>query len=183
MLLARVAACSETARLCRCLQRRWQPAEFRAASSPSATPPLPQLGIKLQQYLQRVAQQSASSASGGDDSADVPQQVQRLQAALAELDKLGAEGAQSVEQAQMAAIDRKLKACRSRLQQGGGGAAAAKAKAKADKQARKAAKLAEQRRAAETSVGILPAAPSEAVAVPAAGGEGQPPAKRARTTE
>ena len=70
----------------------------------------------------------------------------------------------------MAAIDRKLKACRAALQEAGGGAAAVRAKAKADKAARKAVKVAEQRRAAEAAVGILPGD----------GGEAQPPAKLAR---
>jgi hypothetical protein len=134
-----------------------------------------QLGIKLQNYLERVAQRSSSSSSGGGDWQE---QLQQLQAALTELDQLGAEGARPVEQSHMAAIDRKLKACRSQLAEssGQGTAAAAKAKAKADKQAKKAAKAAEQRSAAEAAVGILPTAPDEAAAQ-------QPPLKRPRQGE
>ena len=133
-----------------------------------------QLGIKLQKYLQRVVQRSSSS-----DGSDGQEQLQQLQAALTELDQLGAEGAKSVEQANMAAIDRKLKACRSQLAEGGGQgtAAAAKAKAKADKQAKKAARAAEQRSAAEAAVGILPIAAPEAAAAE------QPPLKRPRQGE
>lgn len=82
----------------------------------------------------------------------------------------------------MAALDRQLKACRSQLAEGsGGGAAAAKAKAKADKQARKAAKVAEQRRAAEAAVGILPDAPAVVAGSAGAAAE-EPPTKRARQT-
>ena len=133
-----------------------------------------QLGIKLQNYLERVAQRSSSSSGGGDWQ----EQLQQLQGALTELDHLGAEGARPVEQSHTAAIDRKLKACRSQLAEGNGQgtAAAAKAKAKADKQAKKAAKAAEQRSAAEAAVGILPTAPDDAAAQ-------QPPLKRPRQGE
>lgn len=125
--------------------------------------------------MQRVAQRGGSADGGGDPQAAAAQ----LQAALSELDQLGADGARSVDQAQMAALDRKLKACRSVLQGDGAGAAAAKAKAKADKQARKAAKAAEQRRAAEAAVGILPDPPGVAAAAAAE----EPPSKRARTSD
>ncbi|PRW44298.1 Cyclin-H1-1 [Chlorella sorokiniana] len=134
-------------------------------------------GIKLQQYVQRAAQRSGSTSGGG---ADAQSAAQQLQAALSELDQLGAEGARSVDQAEMAALDRKLKACRSALQGDGVGAAAAKAKAKADKQARKAATAAEQRRVAEAAVGILPDPPAAAAAGAAAE---EPPSKRARTSD
>ena len=135
-----------------------------------------QLGVKLHKYLERVAQRS--SRSSNDGGGDWQEQLQQLQAALTELDQLGAEGARPVEQSHMAAIDRKLKACRSQLAEssGQGTAAAAKAKAKADKQAKKAAKAAEQRSAAEAAVGILPTAPDEAAAQ-------QPPLKRPRQGE
>ncbi|KAL4428152.1 hypothetical protein ABPG75_002241 [Micractinium tetrahymenae] len=141
------------------------------------------LGIKLQKYLERVARRSSGSA-------DWQAGLAQLQAALSELDRLGAEGARSVEQEEMAAIDRKLKACRAALGGVGKEAAAAKAKAKAEKAARKAAKAAEQRSAAEASLGILPAAPAagaaEAAAAAADGaapGAQQPPTKRQRQGE
>lgn len=155
------------------------PAQFAVAQASFPDHPLSlpvQLGIKLQQYVQRVAQRG-SSEDGGTDAQSAAQQ---LQAALSELDQLGAEGARSVDQAQMAALDRKLKACRTVLQGDGASAAAAKAKAKADKQARKAAKAAEQRRAAEAAVGILPDPPAAAAAGVAAA---EPPSKRARTSD
>jgi hypothetical protein len=137
-----------------------------------------QLGVKLHKYLERVAQRS--SRSSNDGGGDWQEQLQQLQAALTELDQLGAEGARPVEQSHMAAIDRKLKACRSQLAEGGGqgtaAASKAKAKAKADKQATKAAKAAEQRSAAEAAVGILPTAPDDAAAE-------QPPLKRPRQGE
>lgn len=133
------------------------------------------LGIKLQRYVERVAQRSSSSSDGPDG--DLRQQLQHLQAALAELDQLGAEGAKSVDQEHMVALNSKLKACRSLLQDGSG-QAAAKAKAKAEKLARKAAKTAEQRNAAEASVGILPAG----AAAEAAAAEHRP-AKRLRQDE
>lgn len=105
---------------------------------------------------------------------------------LSELDRLGAEGARSVEQEQMAAIDRKLKACRAVLAGGSreGSAAKAKAKAKAEKAARKAAKAAEQRSAAEASVGVTTVPPAAAAGTAAAdaiaAGAEQPPTKRQR---
>lgn len=142
------------------------------------------MGIKLQRYVQRVARKG-SSGSGSVADGDAAAVAQQLQAALAELDRLGAEGARSVEQATVAAFDCRLKACRSQLAEGCGAqsAAAAKAKAKADKAARKAAKVVEQRRAAEAAVGILPDAPAApqgttGAAVGAAAEE--PPAKRVR---
>ena len=143
-----------------------------------------QVGIKLQKYIERVARQgSGSSCSGGNDAAAATAAVERLHAALSELDALGAEGARPVDQEAMAALDRQLKACRAALQEGGGrAAAAAKAKAKTDKAARKAAKVTEQRGAAEAAVGIL-GSTAAAPAAPADGGDGQagaPSAKRQR---
>ncbi|PSC75630.1 cyclin-H1-1 isoform X1 [Micractinium conductrix] len=132
------------------------------------------VGIKLQKYIERVARQgSGSSCSGGNDAAAATAAVERLHAALSELDALGAEGARPVDQEAMAALDRQLKACRAALQEGGGrAAAAAKAKAKTDKAARKAAKVTEQRGAAEAAVGIL-GSTAAAPAAPADGGDGQ----------
>ncbi|KAL4420175.1 hypothetical protein ABPG77_008311 [Micractinium sp. CCAP 211/92] len=137
------------------------------------------LGIKLQRYLERVSRR-------GSGSDDWQAGLARLQAVLSELDRLGAEGARSVEQEQMAAIDRKLKACRAVLAGGSreGSAAKAKAKAKAEKAARKAAKAAEQRSAAEASVGVTTVPPAAAAGTAAAdaiaAGAEQPPTKRQR---
>ena len=115
-----------------------------------------QLGVKLHAYLTRVVQQAQAQGcapSGAD-------QRRRLQEALQELDRLGAEGAQLVDQQQLADIDRRLKACRNPLldtaSQQGRAAAAAKAKRQADKAARKAGKLVQDRAAREADVGILP---------------------------
>lgn len=141
---------------------------------PAPPPPPLQLGIKLSRYLERAARR-------GTTGEDWQAGLARLKEALSELDRLGAEGARSVEQEQMAAIDRKLKACRAVLAGGSRDGSAAKAKAKAEKAARKAAKAAEQRSTAEASVGILPAAPAAAApAGTAAAPAEQPPAKRQR---
>lgn len=126
-------------------------------------------------------------ARRGSGSNDWQAGLARLQEALPELDRLGAEGARSVEQEQIAAIDRKLKACRAVLAGGSREGSNAKAKAKADKAARKAAKAAEQRSAVEASLGITTAAPAAAggLAAPdaAAAGAEQPPAKRQRQAD
>lgn len=124
------------------------------------------LGIKLQRYVQRVAQRS----SGGGEGGDAPQQqLQQLQAALAELDQLGAQGAKAVDQARVVALNQRLKSCRMLLMEGSG-QAGAKAKAKAGKQAHKAAKVAEQRGAAGATLDVQ--------AMPASDGGGEQPAAK-----
>jgi hypothetical protein len=141
----------------------------RVGASPCVVLPGTQLGIHLQRYVERVARRS--SGNGGDWQAAVRQ----LQSALSELDALGAEAAKPVDQARVVVLNQRLKACRGLLQ-GSADPAAAKAKAKADKQARKAAKAAEQRSTAEAALGIQPVSLMASAA-------GQPPAKRLKHDE
>lgn len=140
-------------------------ASARCLHLPSAVLPSLQLGIHLQQYVERVARRG--SGDGGDWQAALRQ----LQVALSELDALGAEAAKPVDQARVVVLNQRLKACRGLLQ-GRADPAAAKVKAKADKQARKAAKAAEQRSAAEAALGMQPVVAA-----------GQPPAKRLKQNE
>ena len=121
-----------------------------------------------------VANAQAEAGSVGLSGAP-EDHLSQLQRVLEDLDRLGAEGARPVDQEQSAEIDRRLKACRGVLAGAGGEhgkqAVQQKGKAREDKAARKAAKLASQRAAAEADVGILPAAP-----------QAHPAAKRARAS-
>ena len=78
---------------------------------------------------------------------------------LGEIDAMGAAGSTPVLHEDVAAIDRKLKACRSPLLDASSeparAGAAARTRAKADKAARKAAKLAEAQASREAGVGVL----------------------------
>lgn len=139
-----------------------------------------QLGVKLRRYLHRAAQQAVQAAAGhyggGASSSSVGQQEKELEAVLAALDALGAAGVRSVAQEEAAAIDRKLKACRSP------GLLAAerqrKQAAKSEKAAAKAARRAQERAAKEAELGILPVAAAPSAPAAAAEPSGEPAAKR-----
>lgn len=139
------------------------------------------VGVKLQAFVGRAARRALPE---GAPAAAAQRAQRRLAALLAQVDALGAAGSAAVPQEEAAAIDRKLKACRSPLldasSEAAQAAAAGKAAAKAAKAERKAARRADAQagREAEVGVGPLGAAPA---GLQASEAEGQPQQrKRAR---